>query len=82
MPRIASERFTKKVASFGAAWAGAKAEHGPGQGSERALRELGGKLGPQAAAPEELVTVPVAGMVGGTIGAIVGGIAGAWLARL
>lgn len=69
--------ITKKVASFGAAWAGAKGGAWTGARVGASIAGIGGQLGPQAAAPEELVTVPVAGMVGGTIGAIVGGIAGA-----
>lgn len=35
-----------------------------------------GQLGPQIATPEELVTVPVLGFVGGVGGGIVGGITG------
>lgn len=37
-----------------------------------------GQLGPQVAAPEELVTVPVASVIGGALGAIGGGFAGAF----
>ena len=37
---------------------------------------MAGQLGPQAATPEEVVTVPTFGAVGGAIGAIGGSIGG------
>jgi hypothetical protein len=35
-----------------------------------------GFAGPQAAAPEEVVTVPAGGLIGGIIGGIAGGVGG------
>lgn len=42
-----------------------------------AFAAIAGQAGPQAAAPEEIITVPVASAIGGIIGAAVGGWTGA-----
>lgn len=53
-------------------WVGAKTGAATGTG----IALIGGQLGPQAAAPEELVTVPVAAGLGGTIGGVGGAFVG------
>jgi RHS repeat-associated protein len=58
----------KKVASWAAAWAGAKAGGWAAGAGALAV----GQMGPQVALPEEVVTVPVASLVGSIIGGIGG----------
>jgi RHS repeat-associated protein len=76
-----SENKTKttfaKVAGWGTAWAGAKA--GAWVAGGGAL--VAGQAGPQVAVPEEIVTVPVAGIIGGIIGGVAGYFSGEWVAK-
>lgn len=61
------------IGGMSGAWAGAK--YGSKAGAAFAL--AAGQAGPQAAAPEEIVTVPVASAIGGLLGMIGGGWTGA-----
>jgi RHS repeat-associated protein len=67
----------KQAAGWAGAWAGAK--YGAMVGGGLALG--GGQLGPQVAAPEEIVTVPVGGLIGGAIGGISGFFIGSEIAE-
>lgn len=71
-----AKTITKKVGFWTGAWAGAKGGAWAGARIGAAGAVVVGQLGPQVAAPEEIVTAPVAGLVGGIIGGIGGGIVG------
>lgn len=68
--------LTRKIGGWAGAWAGAKSGSAAGSAIGANIALIGGQAGPQAAAPEEIVTVPVAGLIGGGIGGIGGGIGG------
>ena len=57
----------------GGAWLGSRTGAG--------IALVAGLAGPQAAAPEEVVTVPIAGAIGGIIGSIGGGVGGYFYGR-
>jgi hypothetical protein len=64
-----AKTFTKKLGFWVGAWRGAQV----GAKSGAALAVILGQAGPQAAAPEEIATVPIFGLVGGIGGGLVGG---------
>jgi hypothetical protein len=68
--------ITEKAGAWAGAWAGAKAGAWGGAKAGAAIAVGLGFAGPQAAAPEEVVTVPVGGLIGGIVGGLAGGIGG------
>ena len=68
--------ITSVVGGWGSAWLAAKGGFWAGGKIGAGVALAAGQLGPQVAAPEELVTVPVGSAVGAIIGGIGGGVAG------
>lgn len=67
---------TGVVSGWTGAWAGTRIGAWAGARVGGGIALIAGQAGPQAATPEEIVTVPVAGVIGGLIGGIGGGIGG------
>lgn len=72
---------TSVVAGWGTAWAGAKGGAWAGARIGAGIAAVLGQAGPQVAAPEEIVTVPLFGAIGGIVGGIGGGIGGYFIGR-
>jgi RHS repeat-associated protein len=70
--------ITRQIGGWGAAVVGGRVGASAGIKTGAYLAVVGGQAGPQAAAPEEIVVVPLAATIGGIIGGIGGGIAGWW----
>ncbi|GIX46751.1 MAG: hypothetical protein KatS3mg131_0962 [Candidatus Tectimicrobiota bacterium] len=70
--------ITKKLGFWAGAWAGAKTGAWGGAKTGAAIALGLGFAGPQAAAPEEVVTVPAGGLIGGILGGISGAVIGGW----
>jgi len=79
--RYKARTTTSVVAGWAGAWAMMKlgAAWGARIGGGGAL--AAGQLGPQVAAPEEVVTVPVAAAIGGVLGGVGGGVGGYFTGR-
>ncbi len=71
-----TKAITKEVGGFVGGWAGAKAGGYAGSGIGATIVFVAGQTGPQVLAPEEIVTVPLGGVIGGVIGGIIGGAGG------
>ena len=67
---------TKEVVVQAGGWVGAWAGMKAGSITGANMAIIAGQFGPQAVAPEELVTVPVAGAIGGFLGGIGGFLGG------
>jgi hypothetical protein len=67
---------TRQVVGWGAAYAGGRIGSALGAKAGMATAIALGQAGPQVATPEEVVTVPVFGVIGGIGGGVVGGIGG------
>ena len=72
---------TSVVAGWASSWAGAKIGAWGGARLGASIALIAGQAGPQVAAPEEVVTVPVGSVIGGIIGGIGGGIGGYFTGR-
>lgn len=73
-----AKTITKKVGFWAGAWAGGEAGAWAGAKTGAAIALGLGFAGPQAAAPEEVVTVPAGGLIGGIVGGLGGAIIGGW----
>ena len=67
---------TRQVVGWGAAYAGGRIGSALGAKAGMATAIALGQAGPQVATPEEVITVPVLGVIGGIGGGLVGGIGG------
>jgi hypothetical protein len=67
---------TSVAGGWAAAWGGAKVGAWGGARLGGAIALGAGQLGPQVAAPEEVVTVPLGAAIGGVVGGLVGGVGG------
>lgn len=72
-----SEEFARLTGGWAGAVAGFRVGKGLGAKIGAGVSFVAGLLGPQAAAPEEVATVPAGSVVGGAIGGLVGGAIGA-----
>jgi hypothetical protein len=70
--------ITRQIGGWSAAVACGRVGSSAGVKTGTYLAAVAGQLGPQAAAPEEIVVVPLAATVGGIVGGIGGGVAGWW----
>jgi hypothetical protein len=68
--------ITTKVGGFAGAFAGGKLGASAGIKTGVGVMAIAGQVGPQVAAPEEIVTVPAGAVVGGILGGLGGGILG------
>ena len=73
--------ITREVGGWTGAGIGAKAGGIGGAKAGAGIAVFVGFAGPQAAAPEEIVTVPVGAGIGGLVGSIGGGISGFFIGR-
>ena len=69
--------IVKNAGGWAGAWGGAKLGAAIGGGGALA----GGQMGPQVLAPEEIITVPVGGLIGGLFGGIGGYFVGSEVAE-
>jgi hypothetical protein len=67
---------TSVVSGWTGAWAGVRGGAWAGARICAGIALVAGQAGPQAAAPEEVITIPTRGAVGGLIGGTGGGIGG------
>ena len=77
-----AESKSREVARIAGGWTGAWAGGALGAWSGgyagAATAGVCGQLGPQAAAPEEVVTVPLGAAIGSAIGGLAGSVSGYW----
>lgn len=73
--------ITSVVGGWSSAWLGAKGGFWLGGKIGAGVALAAGQAGPQVAAPEEVVTVPLGGAIGGIVGGIGGGVAGYFSGR-